>query len=76
MIELNEKRAAKEGRVTRKALITHLLEQVENGEIESIVYVVKKKDNIITAGWSDISHVESLGMLEAGKADVLNYMRD
>lgn len=76
MIELNEKRAEKEGRVTKKALITHLLKQIEQSEIESVVYVVKKNNGIITTGWNDVPQLEVLGLLAAGQADVIDHMRE
>lgn len=72
MIEkIEELRAKKEGRITPKAMITNLLQAIETGEIKGVVFVAKTKDDEIETGWSNVKTTEAIGLLECGKAEVL-----
>lgn len=71
-IELAEKRAERDGIITVKATLEHLLQNAE--QIERVVGVVKAKDGTITAYASDGMYVEAIGLLEVAKVDILNDM--
>ncbi|WP_342512808.1 hypothetical protein MKY34_19705 [Sporosarcina sp. FSL K6-1522] len=74
--ELKEFKAKKEGKVTPKALIENLLMAIENGEIESVVFVARSNDQEIKTGWSDFSSVEALGLLTCGQHEVISGMHE
>ena len=75
MIEkIEELRAKKEGRITPKAMITNLLQAIETGEIKGVIFVAKTKDDEIETGWSNLQTTEAIGLLECGKAEVLQAM--
>lgn len=76
MDEVRERRAKKEGKVTPKACIQNLLEAIERGEVEVVVFVTKQPDGIIRTGWSEVLSTEAIGMLECGKDDIFLTMRD
>lgn len=69
MISLDEFRKNKEGRITPKALIEHLLANID--QVDTVGYVIKKKDGIIDAGWSETTHLEALGLYELGKNRII-----
>lgn len=72
MIEkIGDLRAKKEGRITPKAMITNLLQAIEAGEIKGVVFVAKTSDDEIETGWSNLQTTEAIGLLECGKAEVL-----
>lgn len=73
-INLHEKRAERNGELTPKALVESLLTAIERGEVENIIYVVKRQDGEILTGWSQENHLPLLGMLECGKQGVLEDM--
>lgn len=72
--ELKEFKAKKEGKITPKALIEGLLEAIEKGEIESVVYVAHYKDQAIRLGCSDCDSTEALGLLTCGQHEIINDM--
>lgn len=74
VVDFNESKAKKNGEITPKSLIENLLIAIEKGEVESVVYVVKRKDDIIDAGNSTMNSTEVLGLLEVGKQLVINDM--
>lgn len=72
-INIDELRAKKEGKLTPKALVTELLEEIEEGNIESVVYVIKTKDDMMDIAFVG-SSVEAAGMLSIGQAQIANMM--
>lgn len=74
MNDLKEFKAKKEGRVTPKALIENLLIAIENGEVESVIFVARSSEGEIKTGCSDFSSVDALGLLTCGQHDVINSM--
>jgi len=76
MNDLREFKAKKEGRVTPKVLVENLLQAVDKGEVECIVFVARCKEGEIRTGWSEIYHTEAVGLLELGKLEVISDMHD
>ena len=76
MIEINEYRNKKEGKVTVGQLIEGLSERVDHSEIESLVYVVKLKDGEILTAHSHGDSLGYIGLLEIGKIQILDSMRE
>jgi hypothetical protein len=74
--EVLERRAKREGKVTPKACIENLLQAIERGDIETVVFVARQPDGIIKTGWSNTLHTELLGLLECGKNHVLYEMSE
>lgn len=76
MNEVLERRAKREGKVTPKACIEHLLQAIEAGGVETVIFVARSPDGAIHTGWSDTKHTELLGLLECGKDHVLYEMSE
>lgn len=76
MIDFAERKAEKNGYVTPKALIEHLLTEIEKGNIETVVYVTLDKDGEIVAGYSADNNAKIVGMTECGKQNIIEDMRD
>ncbi|MDZ5711651.1 hypothetical protein [Jeotgalibacillus haloalkalitolerans] len=76
MNELNEYRLKKEGKITPKEVIKNLLEAIDRGEVEEVVFVSKGTDGVIGTGWSEISLLTMIGLLEAGKVMALDELKD
>lgn len=76
MNEVLERRAKREGKVTPKACIEHLLHAIEAGGVETVIFVARSQDGIIHSGWSQAQHTELLGLLECGKHHVLYEMSE
>ncbi|WP_284640544.1 hypothetical protein [Paenibacillus silviterrae] len=75
MDQLKEYKSRKEGKVTPKYLMEHVLGVIEEDDsIESITYVAKLKDGTISSGWTDMMHTEVIGMYEVGKLQVIKDM--
>lgn len=74
VIDLKEKIAEKKGMLTPKALIEDLLEQINRGEIETVVYVAKAFDKEVKCGHSEKEQSSIIGLLELGKVSVINDM--
>lgn len=72
--ELKEFKAKKEGKITPKALIEDLLKAIENGEVDSVVYVARYNDRAIRLGCSDCDSTEALGLLTCGQHEIINDM--
>lgn len=72
--DFKELKAAKNGEVTPKALINNLNRAIEEGQIESVVYVVRLSDGEIRTGYSNVNQTEVVGLLECGKMNVFNDM--
>ncbi|MBU5673238.1 hypothetical protein [Paenibacillus brevis] len=74
MNEVLERRAKREGKVTPKACIEHLMQAIEAGGVETVIFVARSPDGIIHSGWSKTQHTELLGLLECGKNHVICEM--
>lgn len=74
LIDFKEERAKAKGEVTKKALIENLLHEVEKGNVESIIYTVKTKSGEVHLGYSKMSQLEAIGLLECGKSYVIDDM--
>lgn len=75
-IDFTEKKAESEGKVTPRSLIQNLMSTIEQGEIESVVFVAKKTNGEIGTGHTQGGCLEILGMLRCGEEDILNTMRE
>lgn len=73
MIDFEEAKQKHSRGVSVKDVLESALETVD--DTESIVIVSKTKDGEVLTGFSWESSLESLGMLEIGKADILNLMQ-
>ena len=76
MDHIDEYRAKKEGKVTPEMLLKILQHEVETGNIDSIAYVAKRKDGMITSGWTDMLHTEAIGLYEIAKLQVVDDLYD
>ncbi|MFT8362920.1 MAG: hypothetical protein ABF608_07025 [Sporolactobacillus sp.] len=76
MKDLIEYKAEKEGKVTPKACVENLLGAINRGEVESVVFAVKKTNNDITSGWSNQPALQALGLIETAKDDLLTEMNE
>lgn len=76
MDEVLERRAKREGKVTPKAVAESLLQVIERGEVDTVVFVARSPDGAIHSGWSNTKHTELLGLLECGKNHVLCEMSE
>ena len=74
MDQFNEYKAKKEGVITPKILIENLLDVIKDGDIESVAFVARQIDGTISAGWTDMTHTEAIGMLEVAKLQVIKDM--
>jgi hypothetical protein len=56
-------------------LMEHLLSFIhKEDQIESIMYVARLINGSISAGWTDLSYAEAIGLLEVGKLQVVKEM--
>ena len=76
MISLNEYRSRKEGKVTPKKLAESITKFVDETECEMIVCVVKTKDGYIDTFFSHGNNSEHIGLLEIGKTNIIDDMRE
>lgn len=76
MKDLMEYKAEKEGKVTPKACIENLLEAINRGEVDSVVFAVRKTDDEIRSGWSNQPALQALGLIETVKDDLLSEMSE
>lgn len=75
MIEINEYRNRKNGKVTPKSLAESLTEWVDSGDVETLVYVIKTKEGDMHTAFSHGLNSEHIGLLEIGKMQILDSMR-
>lgn len=71
---LQAHRDRKEGKTTVYTLVEELLGYVKLGKIQALAYVVIDHDLNIKTGWSP-NTITALGMLEAGKSAIVDYMK-
>ncbi|KUP22404.1 hypothetical protein [Paenibacillus sp. DMB5] len=76
MDEVRERRNNRAGKITPLACAGSLQQAAEQGRIESFIAVVKLADGSIQTVWSHIQNTEALGLLECGKDDVMNQIRE
>jgi len=70
--DFNEFKAEKEGIVTPKAVIENILIGIEKGWVDDIVVVVRTHEGSVTVGASNQDTLAILGLLEAGKFELIN----
>ncbi|WP_309121717.1 hypothetical protein [Paenibacillus sp.] len=63
-----------EAEVTPKFLLENLLSAVDEQSIESVAYVARTKDGLITSGWTDMLYTEAIGLFEVGKLQAVKEM--
>ncbi|MEK5038982.1 hypothetical protein [Sporosarcina sp. FSL K6-3457] len=76
MIEINEFRNRREGKVTPSSLIEGLSERADPSEIETLVYVAKMRNGDINTAFSHALNSEHIGLLEIGKMQIIDSMRE
>lgn len=74
IVNFDKEKAKKSGELTPKALIEDLLEQINSGNVEQVVYVVKYKDGQVDNGYSHLEQTIVIGLLECGKQLVIDRM--
>jgi hypothetical protein len=72
LVEFSELKANKDGILTPKALITNVLDHIE--EVEEIVVIIRKKDEEIIHGCSEMNQSKAVGLCELGKMLIINDM--
>lgn len=75
-IDLNDAKIKKAGGMTIKDTIDDLLEGYKNGEIKSIVYVVRDNNDELIVVCNHMDQTEAVGMLECGKQSIVMDMYD
>jgi len=60
--------------VTPKYLLENLLAAIESEGIDSVAYVARTKDGLITSGWTDMLYTEAIGLFEVGKLQAVKEM--
>jgi hypothetical protein len=72
LVDFNELKANKDGILTPKGLITNVLEHID--EIEEIVVIIRKKDEEVIHGCSEMNQSKAVGLCELGKMLIINDM--
>jgi hypothetical protein len=72
--EISEKIAERKGKLTPRALVSHLLDAIDRGEVETVTYVVREPNGQIKNGYSEGQQTEVLGLLECAKYSVIDDM--
>jgi hypothetical protein len=60
--------------ITPAFLVENLLSAIDEEGIESVAYVARTKDGIITSGWTDMLYTEAIGLFEVGKLQAVKEM--
>lgn len=55
-------------------LVENLLSAIEEEGIESVAFVARTKDGMITSGWTDMLYTEAIGLFEIGKLQAVKEM--
>jgi len=76
LYDLSEEKAKKEGKVTPKALLENLLAAVDRGEVVEVAYVAIDNDDRTRTGWSKMSTIKAIGLLEVGKDIMMRNMEE
>lgn len=61
--------------VTPQFLVKNLLSAIDEQEIESVAYVARTKDGLVTSGWTDMMYTEAIGLYEIGKLQAVKEMK-
>jgi hypothetical protein len=72
LVDFNELKANKDGILTPKGLITNVLGHID--EIEEIVVIIRKKDEEVIHGCSEMNQSKAVGLCELGKMLIINNM--
>jgi hypothetical protein len=72
LVDFSELKANKDGILTPKGLITNVLEHID--EIEEIVVIIRKKDEEVIHGCSEMNQSKAVGLCELGKMLIINDM--
>lgn len=71
----NAKETKREVSISPVYLLEHLLSYIhKEDQIESVMYVARLNDGTISAGWTDLSYTEAIGLLEVGKLQVVKEL--
>jgi len=60
--------------VTPTFLVENLQSAIEEEGIESVAYVARTKDGLVTSGWTDMLYTEVIGLFELGKLQAVKEM--
>jgi hypothetical protein len=71
---MSNHREEAEAEVTPKFLLENLLAAIDEESIESVAYVARTKDGLITSGWTDMLYTEAIGLFEVGKLQAVKEM--
>ncbi|MED3974592.1 hypothetical protein P4639_14460 [Priestia megaterium] len=75
-VELSEHKSKKEGKVTPKRLVENLLAAIERGEVKEVAIVSVGEDELVRTGWSQMSTIKAIGLLEVGKDTMMKDMEE
>jgi hypothetical protein len=72
LVDFKELKASKDGILTPKALISNVMDHIE--DVEEIVLIIRKKDEEIIHGCSEMNQSKAVGLCELGKMLIINDM--
>jgi hypothetical protein len=72
LVDFKELKASKDGILTPKALISNVMDHIE--EVEEVVVIIRKKDEEIIHGCSEMNQSKAVGLCELGKMLIINDM--
>jgi hypothetical protein len=72
LVDFKELKANKDGIFTPKAIITNVLDHID--DIDEIVVIIRKKDSEVIHGCSDMNQSKAVGLCEIGKMLIINDM--
>lgn len=75
-VDLKEAKARKNGEITPTYLTENLALAAKEGRIEKIVYFSIDDDGVIRGGWSKMTTTELMGLIEIGKQQVIENIKD
>jgi hypothetical protein len=70
----DQEKGEQDEHVSPTYLVENLLSAIEEEGIESVAYVARTKDGLITSGWSDMLYTEAIGLFEVGKLQAVKEM--
>jgi len=71
-----EERAKRKGEITPTHLTENLAWASKEGRIKKIVYFTIDDDKVISGGWSNMTNTELMGLIEIGKRQILEEIKD
>jgi hypothetical protein len=72
LVDFNELKANKDGILTPKALISNVMDQID--EATEVVVIIRKKDEQVIYGMSEMNMSKAVGLCELGKMLIINDM--